>query len=112
MARNYEGMDLDELIEEFKIAAIKDIDGPGQEAAVDEINAVKREIAKRPRHMDRYRGLLVDPDPLIRYSAAVSVKDVDPEVTLSVFKELRDGHYGIGDLAWIELRELRLRGYV
>ncbi len=105
-------MNLDQLIDAFKEAAVRDVPGAGQEAAVDDINEVKRAIAELPGHMERYRALLGDPEPAVRYSAALSVRDVDPAATVPIFKELRDGHDGLGALAWIELRELRLRGFV
>ena len=112
MADNrYDGMDIDQLISAFKLAAVKDVPGEGQEAAVDEINALKRAIAEHAGYMDLYRNLLSDPEPAVRYSAALTVKEADPNAALSVFKELRDGHYGLGALAWIEIRELRLLGY-
>jgi len=109
---NYQNLSLDELFGHLRPAAIAEYDSKGevQVEAVKTLNEINREILKRPGHEERYRTLLNDPHPNLRYTAALRLKDSEPSLALATFRDLINTGGILRPFARVEIYGLEDRG--
>ena len=114
----YADMTLDQLFDELRDAAMAEFAAdtietlPAQAAAADREGFVIDEIMKRPGQEERFRAMLDDPHPRMRYRAALQMKAVDPHAALRVFHALRNAHGACSDIALLQIFMLRRQGIV
>ena len=85
---------------------------PTQAAAADWERVVVDEIVKRPGHEERFREMLDDPHPRMRFRAALQMKAIDPQAALRAFHALRNARVGLSSGAYVQIGMLRRQGVV
>lgn len=116
---NYSEITLDQLFDSLREASLMEFNArgmeglPAQARAVDLLDTIQTEIARRPESVDRYREMLKDPHPCFRLSAAYGLKKADPAAAAATFKELSKSNSegGIPSKALLEVFAFRKMGY-
>jgi hypothetical protein len=92
---NYSTMTDDQLFEQLRAlsaevyAAIGTGAVPARNLANEKVAILLDEIVQRPGHIDRFRAMLDDADPRMRYRAALQMKVIDPDAAMRTLRALR-----------------------